>query len=70
VTIDEVEPMYSTVKVAELMEVEPDTVRQWISDGKIEAVKLGGRYWRIPRSSLLAFANKKYGVVNPTEGDE
>lgn len=60
-TLDKIETMYSTVKAAEMMEVTPYTVRQWIREGKVKAVKVGGRFWRIPESSLLAFANNLYG---------
>jgi excisionase family DNA binding protein len=70
----EVEHMFSTEKCAELMEVTPHTVRQWIRDGKINAVKLGGRYWRVPRSSILEFANTKYGQeyleIGKKKGDQ
>lgn len=55
------EQFYSTAKVAELFSVTPETVREWIKNGSLEAIRVNS-YWRVRRSSVLAFANSKYGV--------
>lgn len=59
--IEELEPMYSTGKVASMLDVSPYTVREWIRDGKLKAVKWGGQHWRVPKSSLLDFLNQRHG---------
>lgn len=53
------EKFYSTNKVAELFEVTSETVRNWIEEGKLKAVKVNG-LWRVPRDEVLRFANDRY----------
>lgn len=53
--------MYSTGYVAELFGVQIDTVRQWIDDGKLPALKVG-KNWRIRRADMIKFANSRYKV--------
>lgn len=43
--------MYSIKEFASLLGFSARTVRQWIIDGKINAVKIMGE-WRIPESEL------------------
>ena len=57
------EKMLTVSDVAQLFEVTPYTVREWLKAGKLEGAKLvpfGGQ-WRIPHSAVVAFANKQYG---------
>lgn len=42
---------YTTGDLARILAVRPKTVRTWIEDGQVNAVKVG-RQWRIPMSEL------------------
>lgn len=53
------EKFYTTNKVGELFEVTAETVRNWIEEGKMKAMKINGQ-WRVPRSEVLRFANERY----------
>jgi excisionase family DNA binding protein len=48
------EKYYSPNEIAEIYNVKEDTVRKWISMGRLKAIKMG-RLWRIPESALLEF---------------
>lgn len=51
---------YSTPQVAEMFDVKPATVRDWIRGGRIKAMKLpGGRHWKVSQEELERFANKR-----------
>ncbi len=45
------EPHYSTGKVARILGVARYTVRRWIREGRVKAVRVNGR-WRIPESEI------------------
>jgi excisionase family DNA binding protein len=52
---------YSTNAVAAMFEVQPDTVRDWINDGRLRAVKFGKLgHWRVAKEELLRFAHEDY----------
>ena len=42
-------------EVAELVKVQPLTVREGLKDGKLVGHKVGGRFWRVFESDLEAF---------------
>jgi excisionase family DNA binding protein len=54
------DPLLSTAKVAEMFDVKPETIRDWIAEGKISGVKIN-RSWRVRRSVALAFGTARYG---------
>lgn len=55
------EKMYSSVKVAELFDVTPETVGDWIKQGKLPgSEKINGRF-RIPHSAVIALAKGRHG---------
>lgn len=54
------DPLLSPRRVAELFDVKPITVIEWIKAGKLKASKVGNR-WRIQRSEMVRFANAQYG---------
>lgn len=54
--------LYTTNQVAEMFSVTPETVRDWIKEGKLPGIILGGRSYRVRRRDLIAFANHKYGL--------
>lgn len=53
-------PMHSVTDVALMFGVDSYTVRTWISEGKIKANKIMGR-WRIQQSEVERVANEEYG---------
>lgn len=55
--------MYNVEQVAEMFCVTKDTVRNWITSGKLGAVKLSERCLRIPESDLHAFYESRYKSV-------
>lgn len=59
------DPLLSTSKVAEMFDVKPETIRDWIADGKIAGVKIN-RSWRVRRSVALAFGTARYGDGEPS----
>lgn len=44
-------------QIAEALDTQKTTVYQWIREGKIQAVRIG-RFYRVPKSSLIAFLQK------------
>jgi excisionase family DNA binding protein len=58
VTADE--QFYDTTRVANIFNVTQETVVNWIKRGILDGTKIGKAY-RIPRASVLALANSKYG---------
>lgn len=51
--------LYKTEEVAELCQVTPYTVRNWLKDGALRGIKLDNQ-WRVKRSDLLTFLNERY----------
>lgn len=45
--------LLTVAEVAELLRVAPQTVRSWVAEGRLSAVRLG-RAHRIPRAHLVA----------------
>jgi excisionase family DNA binding protein len=55
------EKWYNVNQVAEKFQVDPQTVRIWLRDGKLKGTRLGERgRWRVTESALINFANEKY----------
>lgn len=49
-------------EVAEMFDVQPATVREWLKDGTLDGIKIGkGHYWRIPRRAAIQLATRRYG---------
>jgi excisionase family DNA binding protein len=51
--------LYTTEQVAELCEVTTETIRNWINDGLLKAVKLNNVF-RVKRVDLIEFLNSRY----------
>jgi excisionase family DNA binding protein len=51
VTLDK--PFYSPPEVAELAQVSSATIHNWIKAGRLVAVRLSERTYRIPRKSVM-----------------
>lgn len=54
------DPFLGVAKVAKVFDVAPDTIRQWIYDSKIKAVKINGS-WKIRESEVNRLAQEEYG---------
>lgn len=52
---DEVPLIVDPYYVSEMLRTSVNTVYAWIKQGRLKAVKLGGRAWRINRCDLMAF---------------
>ncbi len=53
-TLNLEKPFYSINDAAEILAVHPNTIRNRIKDGSLEAGRVGWE-WRISRAALLAF---------------
>jgi excisionase family DNA binding protein len=56
------ERLYTTAEIATLFKVTQETVRNWIKQGKLKAIKPGGNHNRITHDALVEFTEHKYGV--------
>ena len=55
--------LYTVERVAEILGVHPETVRNWIKSGELPAIDLGGRAgYRISQRDLDAFLDKRRGT--------
>jgi len=52
---------YSPEEVGEQFNVKPATIRKWIREGKLKALKLGG-LWRITEEELQRFIKASQGA--------
>ena len=50
--------MLTVNQIAEKLQVHPATVRGWIREGKLNAVRFGGRNVRVQEDDLNIFLNK------------
>lgn len=51
-------PMLTIHEVADLLKMKEATVRTWINDGSLRAVKFG-RDWRVAQKDLEAFVQER-----------
>ena len=52
-----VKETFTPQDAANLLGTDVRTMREWIRDGKIEAIKLSGNRWRISRSAIKAITD-------------
>lgn len=57
----ELETMWTVLQVASAYQVAAETVRDWIKQGDLPALKLGNE-WRIKNSDLVAFTKARYST--------
>lgn len=57
---------YSTDEVAEILSVPKSTIRLWIRNGKLTALKLG-RSYRVRESDLQVFLKEREKLAKPRE---
>ena len=57
---DEPERLLSVQRVALLFDVKPETIREWIKNGRLNAVKVG-RQWRVSISEVKRVGTSKFG---------
>ena len=52
-------PIYYTIEeIANMLKVNPESVRRWVRSGKMKAIKLGGKYIRVEATNLDDFINR------------
>ena len=61
------QPMLTLHEVADLLKVKESTVRAWIHDESLRAVKFG-RDWRVAKKDLEIFVNTR--ANRPPDADE
>lgn len=54
------EALYTVEQAAEILQVKPATVREWLRTKKLKGV-LAGRFWRIKESDLQTFLREPNG---------
>ncbi len=54
------ERLLSPERVAEILDVSPNTVRAWLRDRVMGGTKLGGKMWRIRESDLENFLKMEF----------
>jgi excisionase family DNA binding protein len=60
VILNELGKLYSIEIVAELLDVEEQTIRKWIKEGKIKALKLAGTTLKVSETELEKFVLQAY----------
>jgi excisionase family DNA binding protein len=60
---------YTIQQAADILQVTPRTIRNWIKDGKIQAFRLGGRRLRIRHEEVVRLLNRPQtdDWSNPTD---
>ena len=58
----------TTGEAARLCGVQLNTIKNWIRNGEIPAVRTPGGHWRIPRAGFLAFMSRM-GIALPEEAN-
>ncbi len=57
--VSEDDPFLSTATVARMFDVKPETVRDWIENGKLAGTKIN-RSWRVRKSEVKRFSEQRY----------
>lgn len=60
-------PLLTVHEVAELLKMRESTVRSWINDGQLRAIKFG-RDWRVAQRDLEAYLNSHANRAPDDEG--
>lgn len=58
--LNELGKLYSVEIVAELLDVEEQTIRKWIKEGKLKALKLAGTTLKVSEIELERFVLQAY----------
>jgi excisionase family DNA binding protein len=53
-------PFRSPSYIAEAMDVQPYTVREWLRSGKLKGYQVGGQ-WKVLQSDFVAYLQKEFG---------
>jgi excisionase family DNA binding protein len=64
--IEGFEKLYTLHEVAELMRLHIETIRAYVRDGRLEAIKPGKSY-RVKESTLRAFAGQQMSITTKDE---
>jgi excisionase family DNA binding protein len=53
-------PLYTVPQVAKIFGVEESTIRRWIREKTLHAIKVRGR-WRVERDEVIRLVNQEHG---------
>jgi excisionase family DNA binding protein len=52
-------------QIAEMLQMNPSTIRLWVNEGRLKAHKAGGRKWLVRRSDLDLLLASRTNAPNP-----
>lgn len=47
--------LFTPEEAAQILKVQHRTIMEWLRQGRLKGIKLGGKLWRIPKQALLDF---------------
>ena len=53
---------YKTKEIAEMFSVTPETVRNWLTTGRLKGTQIQGHQYRVRREDLVEFAKSHYSI--------
>jgi excisionase family DNA binding protein len=59
-----IDPLWSTIKIAEYFGVETSTVLRWLQDGDMEGKKINNR-WKVYQSEVYRYRDEKFAEGAP-----
>lgn len=64
------ERMYTVTEVADRLRVHPQTIREWLREGTLEGVRLGGTKagWRVSGSEVERYLNERRSAPRRPRG--
>lgn len=57
----------TTKEVSEIFKVTVKTVRDWINEKRLGAIKFDNGHLRVPKSELIKFANERYEGISKND---
>lgn len=54
-TMEEKPEFYTVEQVAKILQITPETIRRYVRNGKLKAIKLGGKFIRVGKKDLDDF---------------
>jgi excisionase family DNA binding protein len=55
----EIQEFLTVEQIANMLQIDAESVRRYVRSGKLPAIKLGGKYIRVRRQDLEAFLAKQ-----------
>lgn len=57
--MEETQEFLTVEQIANMLQIDAESVRRYVRSGKLPAIKLGGKYIRVRRQDLEAFLAKQ-----------